>query len=112
MHGHGRVGEVAHDRVMREQVEVLEHEPEMGAGLAQDVLAAVHRMAVLIGRHHAIAERERPAVERFEQRAATQQRRLAAAAGADDGEHFAFFHGKRYVFEHLDVAEALTRMFK
>ena len=98
---------------MWKQVEVLEHQPEARFRLLEHGLRRIRRRtAPAVFRHHEVAVREAPRVERLQQRHAAQQRRLAAARRPDDGHHLARLHLERAVLEHRRVAEALPRMFE
>ncbi len=71
---------------MGEQVEVLEHETDLLAQLADQPLLLADRFA---GIDLDLADADAAAVRGFQEVQAAQQRGLARAAGADDGDDFA-----------------------
>ncbi len=95
--------DVLEDRLVREQVEALEHHTELrahggefaallGKGLALDEdLARIHGLQTVDG---------------------AAQRRFARARGADHHDDLALAHGKAHVLEHMQVTEMLVHMAK
>ena len=108
LHGQRRIGDVLQHRVVREQVEVLEHQAEARFGLREHGLAAVHRTGAAVGCHGKVAVGQAAAVKGFQQRHAAQKRGFAAAGRADDGDDLALLHRQGDIFEHLGLAEAFT----
>ena len=98
--------EILHDGVLGEEVEGLEDQTEVQAvaadlGIGQGVLVgcvqkklAAHRNAALVG-----------GLEEVE---TAEQGGLAAARGADDGQHVPLVQGQVDALQHLDTAEALA----
>ena len=79
----GREGDVLLDRHMREEVEVLEHHAHLAAVEVQvDLLAVEGDTLEVNGAGGRLLEEVQ----------AAQQRRFAAAGGADDGHDLALFH--------------------
>ena len=111
-HVNRRVGDVLHDRVVGKQVVILEDQTETRLRLLQDVLARIRGASVARDGHLEVAVGKLARIERFEQRRATQKRRLAAARRADDGNDLAVFDVDRDVLQNLDAAEALLDMSK
>jgi hypothetical protein len=84
-----RLGDVVDRRQVREQVEALEHHshPQAHRTQRRGVGALAHPGAQPLARHLHLA-----GIERREVVEPTQQRRLAAPRGTDDGEHLAAAH--------------------
>jgi hypothetical protein len=81
---------------VREEVKLLEHQPELPPHLRERGFSGVDAFAVFLARGDVFAIRERAGVHRFKQRRAAQHRRLAAARGADDRYDLALFHLERH----------------
>ena len=92
-----RLSEVFHDRVVREEVEALEHEPEARAELVEFRLRGVD--AGLYGVLSVVEDVA--AVRRLEKRRAAQQRTFAGARGADDRDDVAGLDGHGDVLQHV-----------
>jgi hypothetical protein len=86
---------------VREEVEALEDHAHV---LAQ----RAHRLRVAMAQRLAV-DRERAFLELFEAVDAAQQRALARAALADDGDHLAAAHREVDALQHLVRAEALAQ---
>jgi hypothetical protein len=86
--------QVAHDREMREQLEMLEHHPDPGAQLGEVGLAVTDRNAGY--RYVSLLEWLQP-VDAFD------QRRFPGPGRAAHHHHLAFGHFRRAIFEHLKL---------
>ena len=101
-----RLGDVAQHREVREEVELLEDEPDAQQDAPLHGLRGVD--AVL---HEVVpADADRAGGDGLEVRHAPQERRLAAARGADHREHVAAAQRERDAVEHLVVAERLAEV--
>ena len=108
LHADERIGDVLQHGVVREQVEILEHEPETGLCSGDDVLAPVNSASCsVVGAHREVAVGKVARIKGFQQRHAAQKRRLAAARGPDDGQHVASVHRQRNILQNLVVPERL-----
>ena len=105
----GRERDVLQRRVLREEVEALEHQPEVQPLAAHVRLAArggvggVEEQLAVYG--------DAAAVRRLEEVEAAQQRGLAAAGGADYAQRLALLEGEADVVEHLRLVEVLLKVF-
>ena len=109
LHDERRIRHVFEHRVVREKVELLEHQPEAAFDPPQRSLVRVDALSLRVHRRgEVVPVGERAAVHRFKQRRAAQQRGFAAAAGADDRDGLALAHGEGNALEHLQRAEGLA----
>ncbi|CPU65220.1 Uncharacterised protein [Mycobacteroides abscessus] len=94
---------------MREQVEALEDETDLGA-LAEDLaLLELAQGAALAAVPDELAvERDEPLVDLLQVVDRAQQRRLPGAGRAEHDRHGPGRHGERHVAQHLEGAEALV----
>ena len=95
--------------VVREEVELLEHQPEMQP-LFADVRRILFRLRAAVKEHFAV-HGDGAFVRRFKEIEAAEQRRLAAARRADDGKHFAAIQLEIDAFQHLVRPETLFQSF-
>ena len=108
LHADECVGHVLQHRVVREQVEALEHQPVARLGLGDGGPIAVHGAPFgVVGAHHQIAVGQIARVQRLQQRHAAQKRRLPTARRPDHRQHIAGVHRQRNILQHLVVAEGL-----
>ena len=98
-----RLGEVAQDGEVGEQVEILEHQPHVQAGLAQGVAVGVDA----VPDEGFPADADGAAGHRFEMRHAPQQRGLAAAGRADHRDDLAARHLEVDAVQDAQPAEVL-----
>ena len=96
-------------RVLREEVEVLEHQAEVQPLPADFTLARGARIGRV--KENLIAHQDAAAVGPLQEIEAAQQRRLAAAGGADHGEHVALVHGEADAVEHPASVKVLFKVF-
>ena len=101
-----RQHDVFQRRVLREQVERLEHHAEVQAALA-DLSVRFAGMVGGVEQRFAVDD-DLPGVRRLEEVQAAQQRCLARTRGADDGQRLAALERKADVVQHLGGAEALV----
>jgi hypothetical protein len=97
--------DVTERRILREEVEGLEHEPEMQA-VPADIAFLEHRRVRSVKQRLAIYD-DLSAVRPFKKIQAAQQRGLAAAGGADEGHHLALLQTEADVFQYLGIAKPL-----
>lgn len=95
-------------RAVREQVEVLEHEPGLLAQTADRALLAAERA---VGVDVDIADADLPGIGGFQQVQAAQEGGLARAAGADDGDDFTGLDRQVDALEHGLALELLGQAF-
>jgi len=100
---HRRQHHVASHRQVRKQVELLEDHAHLEPQGAQPQFV----IAQLCVGHH-----DGAAVDLFQPVHAAQQRALARAALADDGDHLARLYAQRHPFQDFVVAELLADVFK
>ena len=114
-HTHRSEAKVLQHRQVREQIEVLEHEPRRKADFAKRFRRSVldcRALRRIIRHHHVLAvDLHQAAVNRFELGKAAQQRTLAGTAGSDNREHLARLQVKRDILEHMQVAKGLLDVF-
>ena len=110
-HTHRSETKVLKHSQVREQVEVLEHEPRRKSNIAERFRRCILDCRSLhrITRHHhdLAVNLHQAAVNRFELSKATQQRTLAGTAGPDNRKHLARLQVKRNILEHMQVAKGL-----
>ena len=97
---------VFESRVLGEQVEGLEHQPEVQP-LAAHLLVPLGGGVGGIEKLFAV-DPDAAAVGPLQEIQAPQQRGLTAARGADDGQRLPLLHGEGDVLQHLHIAEALS----
>lgn len=90
-------------RHIRKDIEMLEHHADALAVFADGQLLRGDILAL---------EEDLPLVGRLQQVQAPQERRLAAAAGADDGDDLAPADPGGDALEHLELSEALFQIFR
>ncbi|MCY1418361.1 hypothetical protein D9M71_339180 [compost metagenome] len=105
---HRALDHVIQGSAVREQVEVLEHEPGLLAQAANRTLLAAQRA---VGIDADVTDLDLPGIGGFQQVEAAQEGGLARAAGADDGHHFAGLHGQVDTVEHGLALEPLGQAF-
>ena len=91
-------GDVALDREVRKEIEILEHDADVAAQLSQSRARAVGPVAI---------EKDLAAVRPLQAVDAAQKRGLARAAAADDGNDFTGLDAQRDVVQRDVPAEAL-----
>ena len=108
LHSERRVRHVFEHRGMQ-CAGTVEHQPEAAFDPPQRSLVRVDALSLRVHRRGKVVPvGERAAVHRFKQRRAAQQRRFAAAAGADDRDGLTLAHGEGNALEHLQRAEGLA----
>ena len=95
--------------VLREKVKILEHQAEVQPLFAD--LRLVHRAVIGGVKNDLVIEQDTSAVGLLEEVHAAQERRFAAAGGADHAQYFAALHGEADVLEHLGIAKVLADVF-
>src|SRR6478672_3718920 len=93
--------DVLEDRLVGEEVEALEHHPDLGAQRGEGLALLRQRLAV---------ERDRALVDRLEAVDRAAQRRLARARRADDHDDLAALHGEVDVLEGVELSEVLLHV--
>ena len=87
---------------MREQIIALEHDADIGAQLPQGLGIFANRMT---------GDFDAPGIDLLQPVHAAQQRALARARAADEGEDFTTADRQRHAFEYLQSAKALVNVF-
>src|SRR5829696_6017307 len=96
---------------MRPEVEALKDHPHFGALFGQLAVTDIAELTSVPGlADQPVADVDVPAGRAFEVIDAAQQRRLARATGADDGDRLAGIDIQIDAFEHLVGAEALVQV--
>ena len=95
----GPEGDVLEDRLVGEQVEALEHHPDLGAQRCERLALLRQRLAV---------ERDGAAVDGLEPVDGAAQRRLAGAGRPDHHDDLAALDREVDVAQHVQVAEPLV----
>ena len=103
-----REGDIVQRRILREEIEALEHKPEVQPIAAYLVLGEL--MLLQGGIQHIPADGDNAGVRHFEEIHAPQQRRLAAAGRSYHGQRLPALHGKAYALEHLKLVKALAQI--
>ncbi len=107
-HGGWRLGDVAHHRHVREQVELLKHHAEQRAPVAQVLLRGRHQLAVAVLVPQRLAvDGDDAAIDALERHQDAQHGRFARARRPDDRHLLAARHAEIEFVEHDVVAEAL-----
>ena len=94
---------IVEHRHIRKDIEMLEHHADALAVFADGQLLRGDILAL---------EEDLPLVGRLQQVQAPQERRLAAAAGTDDGDNLAPADPGGDALEHLELSEALFQIFR
>ena len=102
---HGQ-GAVVQHIILRKQVKILKHHAKVQALAAQLFIAEFVR--VIVVEQNLTAHRNSALLGQLQIVHAAQQRGFAAAAGTDDGKHFAFFQAEINAFEHFGAAKGLA----
>src|SRR5690242_7605699 len=106
---HGRLDHVLHRGLVREEVEPLEHHPDLRALAGDARFRVLDELPVpLPVSDQVVVHRDRPGVDLLQVVDAADERRLAGAGCADDADGFALRHGERNALQHLEPAEALV----
>ena len=100
-----RERDVSLGRILREKVERLEHETEMQPLMPQMLLLL--GCGVVRVEERLVIDEYAPGIRLLQKIEAAQQRRFAAAGGADDGDHLAGGERKADVAEYFCAAELL-----
>src|SRR3954451_20069700 len=96
---------------MRPEIEALKDHPHFGALFGQLAVTDVVEFSTVPAlADQPVPDVDVPAGRAFEVVDAAQQRRLARATGADDGDRFAGIDFQVDAFEHLVGAEALVQV--
>ena len=105
----GRQRDVIQHAVLREEIEVLEHQTEVQALFLQFLFGG----ALADGgvKDHVAVDDDLALVGELQRVETAQQRRLAGAGGTDDGQHLALLEGEVDALEDFGLAEALIDIF-
>ena len=108
---HRSLDDVLQHRLVREEVEALEHHAEAGADAPHVALAVELAAAggvVAVADQH-VVEQDLAGLVLLEEVEAAQQRRLARAARPDDGHYLAALDLEADAAQHFQLAEALVQ---
>ena len=108
MHAHRRDGDVLNHRLVREEVELLEHHADALADGGKLALAA--KKAVFLDRHMVAVDDEAAVLVHFEAVDAADQRGPARAAGTDHHHHLAARDGKVDALEDVVATVELVEV--